>query len=167
MLSNARTEWSRIEYLHRALAGLVVGLLIGGGVCRAQTVGDASVPPHEEMSAAELVLPGPVVVFPSGGADRAGVSRTTDSWGRGWPARFHAVDFRSLELAPRQGAVPLSSRSGKRIVAGILIGATVGALLFLTPMTQEACLNKPRWHCAAVGAVVFAPIGGIIAWKHP
>jgi hypothetical protein len=54
---------------------------------------------------------------------------------------------------------------GPRILKGALIGAGIGAVLWLTPMTREACIGEPRWNCAAKGAVLFGSFGAVVAWR--
>jgi hypothetical protein len=54
-----------------------------------------------------------------------------------------------------------ASRSGA--VKGAMIGAGIGAVLAST-IGQEACLNAPRWHCAAKGGVTLGALGALIGW---
>lgn len=63
------------------------------------------------------------------------------------------------------GSPPPRLSRGWRIARGAAIGFATGAAIGLVPWGREACLNAPRWHCAAKGGTVGAAIGIAIGAK--
>ena len=68
--------------------------------------------------------------------------------------------------AGRVGAArvrPVIARSRHSILVGGVVGFGIGAVLGAT-VGAEACLNEPRWHCAAKVGVPIAAIGALLGW---
>ena len=68
-----------------------------------------------------------------------------------------------LDLAKIPSATVSSSRSGA--IKGAVIGFPIGAMVGVT-IGAEACLGKPKWHCAVAGGLTWSAIGALIGWLH-
>jgi hypothetical protein len=68
------------------------------------------------------------------------------------------VDLRKAAQAPIS-----HSRSGA--IKGAIIGFPIGVLAGVT-IGAEACMGKPKWHCAVGGGLTWSGIGALIGWLH-
>ena len=63
-----------------------------------------------------------------------------------------------------QTAAPVShSRSGA--IKGATIGFPIGIVAGVT-VGAEACLGRPKWHCAIGGGLTYSALGALIGWLH-
>ena len=70
---------------------------------------------------------------------------------------------KTAKIAKIAPATVTLSRSGA--IKGAAIGFPIGAIAGVT-IGAEACLGKPKWHCAVGAGLTYSAIGALIGWLH-
>jgi hypothetical protein len=58
-----------------------------------------------------------------------------------------------------------ASRSRSGAIKGAMIAFPIGAVAGVT-FGAEACLGRPKWHCAVGAGLTYAGLGALIGWVH-
>ena len=68
-----------------------------------------------------------------------------------------------LDLGRAVHAHVFHSQSGA--LKGAIIGFPIGVFAGVT-LGAEACLHRPKWHCAVGGGLTYSALGALIGWLH-
>jgi hypothetical protein len=71
-----------------------------------------------------------------------------------------AIPQKSVQTVQRAAS---HSRSGA--IKGAMIGFPIGVFAGVT-FGAEACLGRPKWHCAVGGGLTYSALGALIGWLH-